>query len=288
MAEYSNLIEKYTAKIKEDPAAKVFAPLAEIYRKTGMYSEAINVLNSGLRHNQDYALGLIVLATCYFEIEEYQKAYNTISPHVKNNTDNVKLLTVYAHICEKMGYVDESLRAYKTILFLNPKHEEAASYVARYEDIIYEDEAGFEKVATFDTDKLDEEAENWSQVSLVEKEEVEKESGEDNKEDEEAEPAPYFSHTLVDLYLKQGARDRAIELLESALELNPSDVKTAEKLEQIKAQESVVHGHDELMKIFDDKVEKINIINENSVEKVKMAFDLFMIHLNKKRNEYVR
>jgi tetratricopeptide (TPR) repeat protein len=45
---------------------------------------------------------------------------------------------------------------------------------------------------------------------------------------------PFITHTLVDLYIGQGYLDKASELLEKIIELNPQDEKSAQKLSSIR------------------------------------------------------
>ena len=51
--------------------------------------------------------------------------------------------------------------------------------------------------------------------------------------DEASEAAPVITHTLVDLYCAQGHTQKAKEILEKILELNPTDEKTKVKLNEV-------------------------------------------------------
>jgi pentatricopeptide repeat protein len=53
-----------------------------------------------------------------------------------------------------------------------------------------------------------------------------------NDDDLEVNADPIITHTLVDLYCKQGHYRKAIEILESILELHPSDRASAKKLKR--------------------------------------------------------
>ena len=46
---------------------------------------------------------------------------------------------------------------------------------------------------------------------------------------------PIITHTLVDLYIRQGYPEKAVEILESILELHPNDKATLKKLVETKA-----------------------------------------------------
>lgn len=331
MSDYNSLIKKYTEKLREDPRSRSFAPLGEIYRKLGLYKQAISVYEAGTKVHPTYSLAIIGLAQCYFEIDEYQLSYNVLKPHLNLNNDNLKYLNLYASVCEKLNYIDEALKTYKNILFISPRDEKAKQFITRFEDdsisaISYVDDEPFE------IDALDTGLNEWSQLNLLDPLGVMEDSDEEELENEEAESVidevddkPLFSHTLVDLYVDGGAIEKAIEILESALENNPNDIRSVQRLDELKlslsekessyskgqqseprdVQESEnVDDHDNLMRVFDQNVAKLNTldseenvsdtnkdksINENDViEKVEMAYSLFLSHINKKSNEYAR
>ena len=60
-------IEKLKEKVKKDPNSKLFVPLAEEYRKTGMLDEAISVLMTGITSQPGYASARVSLGKIYLE-----------------------------------------------------------------------------------------------------------------------------------------------------------------------------------------------------------------------------
>ena len=90
-------------KLVEDPNSRVFAPLAEAYRKSGMLDEAIQVCLEGLKIHPTYISGRVALARAYYEEkmlgeakEEFEKekalliqaAVNTIEKRKNNKNTN--------------------------------------------------------------------------------------------------------------------------------------------------------------------------------------------------------
>ena len=55
------LIDKYKKILKEDRTSVVFAPLAEIYRKSGEFKKAIQICKEGLEYSPSYLSGKLVL-----------------------------------------------------------------------------------------------------------------------------------------------------------------------------------------------------------------------------------
>src|SRR5580704_11425858 len=45
---------EYLRRFQEDPTSRVFAPLAEAYRRLGRFDEAIDICREGLEHNTDF------------------------------------------------------------------------------------------------------------------------------------------------------------------------------------------------------------------------------------------
>src|SRR5690606_26238009 len=102
----------------------VFAPLAETYRKLGMYEEAFKILRRGINLHPSYTLGYIVLANCYFDKGQFELAYNVLRPHVDNNLENLSLQKLFSKLCEQLGYLEEALQTYKYLLLLNPSDKD--------------------------------------------------------------------------------------------------------------------------------------------------------------------
>src|SRR5690606_35669981 len=123
MVQKSALLTKYLDLYNKKPTSRVFAPLAETYRKLGMYDEALNILKNGIRYNSTYPLGYIILGNCYYDLEKYDHAYEVVRPFVKTNLDNISLQKLFAQICEKINRPEEALETYKYLLFVNPKDE---------------------------------------------------------------------------------------------------------------------------------------------------------------------
>lgn len=306
---------------KKNPRSKVFAPLAESFRKLGMLDDAYKILKDGIRNHPNYALGYIVLAHCYFDQEKYELTYNTLRPIVSQNADNISLQKVFAKSCMNLGYLDEALDTYKYLLFMNPKDKFFGEQVKKLEDDLM---IGHKKLSLDQLIKAPEMEkrpapqgldDDWVQVdfnqtqapiSLIE-EKKEADSSSENEwvmnrpgisqhpilkeesitvrslEDdfyadefeeygdiEETTPnltpadSPIVSHTLIDLYCAQQYYDKAIELLEKIIDLNPEDKITKQKLDnvlQLKQNSrpnikvaTEQEGHEELISIIETQV----------------------------------
>lgn len=166
------LIQKYLKALEENPRSRVFAPLAESYRRLGMHDRAIEILKDGMRYHPNYVAGYLSLAACYFDLGQFQLCYATLKPFVPNSRDNLRLQRLFAESCEKVGHDFEALETYKFLLFLNPKDKQAATKVAQLEsEAASHDISSLElKAELFPVEKLKsseslEEA-SWVEVSL--------------------------------------------------------------------------------------------------------------------------
>lgn len=277
----SSLLAKYTLQYKKKPKSRVFAPLAETYRKLGMYDESLKILRDGMKFHPAYTMGYIVLSHVYYDLQNYELAYNTIRPFVTDNLENITLQKLFAKICINLGYLEEALQTFKYLLLINPRDQYVSEQVKLLEDDLLVKEEQVEennfvekRMSNFDINEDDwvqvdfgkgrrdsdqDEGEEWSvQKNETPLDQFKKDLNEDNLEVKETDlddnyfledydneedntknesvaSDPIITHTLVELYCKQGHYDKALEILNSILELHPDDIPTLNRAEEIKA-----------------------------------------------------
>ncbi|MFZ8934127.1 MAG: CDC27 family protein, partial [Bacteriovoracaceae bacterium] len=212
----SPILVKYLKAYEQDPHSRVFAPLAETYRKMGMNDKAMKILRDGIKSNPDYALGYLGLSFCYFDQGQFQLAYNTLRPFVNSNRDNLRLQKLFAQVCYRIGHLEEALETYKYILFINPRDDEAKERVSELEDNYVktevidqpileseEDDSDYFEIRDLSPRPMGAEEIRWVQKDL---------SADENEESEQKsdEASPVITHTLVDLYCAQGHFGKAL------------------------------------------------------------------------------
>ncbi|MFG1494074.1 tetratricopeptide repeat protein [Halobacteriovorax sp. ZH4_bin.1] len=282
MKNYNNLISKYKSQLEKDPRSKVFAPLAEIYRKVGMNDDALALLKRGLIHHPNFSAAIIIYGQLLLEKDEVEEAYTILKPQLSINGDNIKFLKLFAQSCFKQNLILEALNTYKRVLFISPKDMEATEFIVKYDNFdSVEDEDLTQK--TFDISNLDDEIESWSTLSLVPQ--IKEEPVVEEKSNDE--PGQIFSHTLVDLYLKQGAKQKAIEVLNSALVENPDDKRIQDRLRELEGLDEISEskGREDLMAAFESTAKKLEEKPKVELEKLSMAFELFESYLKKRSSE---
>ncbi|MGZ3788366.1 MAG: tetratricopeptide repeat protein [Bacteriovorax sp.] len=353
---FSPLFLKYQSDFEKNPRSRVFAPLAETYRKLGMTDKAMEILSQGIRFHPSYVMGYLGLAFCYFDLKQFNLAYTTLRPLIESNRDNLRMQKLFSEVCLELGKQEEALETLKYLLFINPRDKDVAEQVTRLEReieeryrpnhapiIIPERELTSEKGhegALFNVDKLEtkqasggNDFDDWMAIDLSHEKEPrtsdvktmapssiqiqnhdqwnmkkstdvhEQKIGppvkeahfedhlEDNRtyqvhldleDDSEVEPeeklveiekihrheekipqeediAPLVTHTLVDLYCGQGHIEKALEVLEKILLLNPNDQKTIKKIKEIRELARPLEQ-------FEEKHEQIEVRPEEPVE----------------------
>lgn len=321
---YSPLLLKYLRAFESNRRSRVFAPLAETYRKMGMLEKALEVCREGLKHNPQYVLGHLVLAQCYHDLNQKDLCFETLRPFVEEHRDNIVLQKLYVQVASQIGENDEALQTAKYLLFVNPKDNEMAQVVKNLEasenKAVQDQTQSIQKNKSLspESDFSEADLDEWSLVNLgensqphkieesfetvdwsqKEEQEIEKEKDLDFRtytldqpavesdyvETQTVDNPPLVTHTLVDLYCAQGLNDKAVEVLEKILELNPQDQRTAQRLAELKtimnpkASSSEQSDREKLMGLF-DKASKSHDIDD----KERYKNDL-MQFLNKIKN----
>lgn len=117
-------IAKLAEKIAKDPASKLFVPLAEEYRKSGMLDEAIQVLSDGLKANPNYMTARVSLGKMLLEKGNIEAAQEEFERVIQAIPDNLFAHKKLAEIYQSIGDRENLLKEYKIILSLSPKDEE--------------------------------------------------------------------------------------------------------------------------------------------------------------------
>ena len=126
-------IEEYQKILMRNPSAKVFAPLSEAYRKMGLLQQALEICETGVRHNSEYPSGLVAYGKVLFELENYREAADQFAKASKINPDNLLAKKLQALSLTKMGNHPEALAVYKQVLFLSPSDSAAKKFITKWE-----------------------------------------------------------------------------------------------------------------------------------------------------------
>jgi len=118
-------IEKLRMRVEKDPTSRLFLPLAEEYRKSGMLDEAIGVLLGGLAQHPTYSSARVALGRIYLEKDMVSEAKTEFEKVVSVVSGNLFAHRKLADIYRDLGDAEKAASEYKTVLALNPLDEEA-------------------------------------------------------------------------------------------------------------------------------------------------------------------
>jgi tetratricopeptide (TPR) repeat protein len=127
-------IERLKEKISKDPNSKLFVPLAEEYKKAGMFDEAVNALTQGLERQPNYLSARVSLGKIFIERgmpAEAQKEFEQVIAAIPDNLYAHKKL---AEIYRDLGERQNAIREFKTVLQLNPMDEWASASLSAIEE----------------------------------------------------------------------------------------------------------------------------------------------------------
>ena len=127
-------IERLKEKIEKDPFSKLFVPLAEEYKKAGMYDEAIDVLTGGLEKQPGYLSARVSLGKIYVERGLPDSARVEFEKVIESIPDNLYAHKKLAEIYKDLGEKERAAEEFKTVLRLNPADEWAATSLAEIEE----------------------------------------------------------------------------------------------------------------------------------------------------------
>ena len=129
----SEEIERLREKIEKDPNSKLFVPLAEEYKKAGMYDEAIDALIKGLEKQPSYLSARVSLGKIYVERGMLADAMAEFEKVIAAIPENLYAHKKLAEIYRELGDKDKAIREFKTVLKLNPLDEWAATSLSSIE-----------------------------------------------------------------------------------------------------------------------------------------------------------
>lgn len=127
----------YLKKYQEDPTSRVFAPLAEAYRKSGLVDEAIEIAREGLRVHPHFTGGKVALARALFDKKLYEDVLETLKEVVRDTPDNLIAQRLAAESCLILGRTAEALDSFKMLLYFSPEDREISKMVKELEEQAY-------------------------------------------------------------------------------------------------------------------------------------------------------
>jgi hypothetical protein len=100
-------IEELRRRVQADPASIAFAALAEEYRRTGRFDDAIETCRTGLQRHPAYLSARVTLGRALIEIGEYDGAREELETVLRSAPENLAAIRGLAQIHERLGHSAE-------------------------------------------------------------------------------------------------------------------------------------------------------------------------------------
>lgn len=129
----SALIEDLERQFSENPR-RVFARLANEYRKSGNLDGAIALCREHVPKHPGYISGHIVLGQAFFESGALEDARQSFDAALQLDPENIIALRHLGDIARQSGELDEASSWYRRLLEVDPQNEDAVARLSGVED----------------------------------------------------------------------------------------------------------------------------------------------------------
>lgn len=210
-------ISKLAEKLARDPSSKLFIPLAEEYRRSGMLDEAIQVLSDCLKANPNYMTARVSLGKMLLEKGNILEAQIEFEKVVQAVPDNLFAHRKLAEIYQKIGDMENLLKEYKIIISLSPKDKDVMKAIDDLEGNPAKMTPVVETTHTVEIDK----SEDATKKSLIEE---------------------LATETMAEIYIKQGLYEKADEIYQQILGSEPGNIIIRQKRAELVSLMNIIKG----------------------------------------------
>jgi len=210
-------IEYLKERFEKSPDSRLFAPLADAYRKNGQLDEAIAILEEGIGKYPDYAIAHVILGKCYFDKGATERAKVEFEKVLELDPENMVALKMLGDILSAEGKKKEALEYYRKLISIDPTNKEVSK-------IISEMEGEFEA----------------KELSL-----------EDTEKIRDQRPKELATMTLAGIYAAQGYYNKALKIYREILSREPDNKEAQNMVDKL---ETLVESSEgERTKAFKDE-----------------------------------
>lgn len=127
-------IEDLEKRLTRDPDSKIFAQLAEEYRKAGRLDDAIAACRQGLQKHPNYPSARVALGRALLEKKAFEEAREEFEKVLEQVPDNILANKFLAETYHKLGRLEEALLKYGVAHTLAPEDQEITDRKNEVED----------------------------------------------------------------------------------------------------------------------------------------------------------
>ena len=111
-------------KLQAEETSRVFARLADTFRRSDHLEEAIELCHRGLVHHPEYVSGHIVLGQCYLDLGRLEEARDCFVRALALDENNILTLRSLGDIMVQQGELEEAVGYYHRALRLEPHNRD--------------------------------------------------------------------------------------------------------------------------------------------------------------------
>jgi tetratricopeptide (TPR) repeat protein len=126
-------IEKLERRYADNPHGLTFAPLAEVHRKNGDVTRALELLTAGLELHPNYIPASIVLGRCHQDLGDLPAAEAAFGHVLRLDDENVIALKSLADINERLEHFGEAENWLRRLVSVDRSNDEAREQLRRLE-----------------------------------------------------------------------------------------------------------------------------------------------------------
>ena len=221
-----NELERLKERVNKDPSSKLFVPLAEEYKKAGMFEEAVDVLMKGLERHPNYMSARVSLGKIYIEKEMLNEAGQEFEKVVSVIPDNLYAHKKLAEIYKNLHNRNKAVEELRVVLRLNPTDETAAKSLASFE------EKSFAQPEIQETIEVFTKEEKLSEIPVSEQT---KEAEIEESCDKGVSEGPRVRIRDADIFISQGRYIEAFDIYKKILSIEPSNTYVLQRIEELRA-----------------------------------------------------
>lgn len=229
-------IKKYEDILAHDPNSYCFTILSELYRKMGLFDEAINTANRGIDIHPDYIGGYMAVGRAYFDKGMKDEGKMALEHVVRVTPDNLLAQKLLMQIYIEEENIQAATRTLQVIELLNPEEVEIRQlFESHFQSVLMDDKAcDLHSNATFE---IEAEVGKAPGEFLVDDEITERGVTNEQSEvifnsfDDQSDPLP--TATLAELYVSQGYLDKAKDVYRDLLAKSPENEDYKIRLQEL-------------------------------------------------------
>ncbi|MCU0638901.1 MAG: tetratricopeptide repeat protein [Candidatus Krumholzibacteria bacterium] len=217
-------IRQLERKYGENPRSRLFAPLADAYRKSGRIDRAIELCEEGLERFPDYASAHVILGKCFYDKGATERARTEYGRVLDLDPENMVALKNLGDILLGENRREEAAALYRKFLAIDPTNEEVGGILR-------------EMKAEFQARKID-----LQDESSIRKAESSRELA---------------TMTLAGIYASQGYYNKALKMYRDIIASEPGNSEASRMIEKL---ESMVRDAEkEREEVFNDEILTISV-----------------------------